>query len=224
LNNKRYEEAYNLLSDDFKNRMFPTLEYFTSYVEKVFDRKKVCYIDSYNTYNNLYVCKVRILNDILAEGVSSEYNLGSLDDVYTISEYPSGNFKISFLEFITTDFPNAFLSTDALNISVIRKNQFYKEAEYEIYCKNNGTNTIALSDISQGFSGISLTYDNSEKLSAIIIDNLPGDFIINPNEEKSITLKFRHHSVNPNKPQKIIFEKVKFGDNLINPIEIPLHP
>ncbi len=61
------QEAYNLLTDDCKEELFPTLEIFiNNYYNNIFTTYKIYNLQSWITSGNSYTYKVRILNDILS--------------------------------------------------------------------------------------------------------------------------------------------------------------
>ena len=72
-NNKEYENAYNLLSNEFKSKYCNTLDGFKSYVDELFDEKKIYNIQNYSNVDNVYVYRIRLLEDILATGTTDGY-------------------------------------------------------------------------------------------------------------------------------------------------------
>ena len=54
-NNKQYEEAYSMISDDCKKVYFPTIDRFKEYVDLVFNEKKIYYLQNYSNYKDIWV-------------------------------------------------------------------------------------------------------------------------------------------------------------------------
>ena len=68
-NDKNFEEAYKLLSDECKSVLYPDVETFTKqYGEKLFNEKKDCIIQAW--YSNIY--RIKITADLLASGSTGE--------------------------------------------------------------------------------------------------------------------------------------------------------
>lgn len=61
------EKAYNLLTDDCKSELFPTLEIFVNnYYKKIFTNYKTYNIQAWIISDSSYTYKIRILDDILS--------------------------------------------------------------------------------------------------------------------------------------------------------------
>lgn len=61
---KEYENAYNLLYSEFKEKYFPTLESFKEYVDKTYPEEFALEYDDITRQGNIYVLRLKIL-DIL---------------------------------------------------------------------------------------------------------------------------------------------------------------
>ena len=68
-NEKDYEQAYSMLSNSCKERLYPTIEYFkNNYIDKVFTQKRIYNLESWISTNNRYTYKIKILDDIIQTG------------------------------------------------------------------------------------------------------------------------------------------------------------
>lgn len=64
------EQAYNLLSKDCKQYLFPDVKSFkTIYYDKVFNKKRELKTELWNNQKGSYTYRVTIVNDVLAKGV-----------------------------------------------------------------------------------------------------------------------------------------------------------
>ena len=81
-NNGEIEEAYNLLSEECKEELFPDLETFkNNYHSKIFTDYKMYNLMAWINSDNCFTYKVEITEDILTTGGASELNI---EDYYTI--------------------------------------------------------------------------------------------------------------------------------------------
>ena len=62
-----------MLSNEFKSKYCNTLDGFKSYVDELFDEKKIYNIQNYSNVDNVYVYRIRLLEDILATGTTDGY-------------------------------------------------------------------------------------------------------------------------------------------------------
>ena len=89
IENKRYEEAYKVLYDDFKINYFPTLESFESYAKSKFP--KMCSLEFTNIERNgeIYVLWVSITNSLSSQSSSIDMN-------FVVKENALNDFVMSF--------------------------------------------------------------------------------------------------------------------------------
>ena len=153
-NNKKFEDAYKLVSTDCKNNLFTTYEIFKkTYCDKIFNTYKTYTTENWN--GNTY--KVRITEDPLATGKTS--NDMSIQDYMTIVE-ENNEEKLNINNYIGRNKINAVNTQNNVKIEVISRDTF---AEYEVYntrVTNNSDKTIYL--------------DDGEKTSTIYVEDSNG--------------------------------------------------
>ena len=98
-NEKDYESAYNLLSTDCKNNIYHNIEDFKKYVDSVFPNKKIYNIQNFSNKDNVYIYTVKILNDILASGLSNEEDSNVYSEKYAIIT-ENNELKLSIREYV----------------------------------------------------------------------------------------------------------------------------
>ena len=87
---KNYENAYDLLYDDFKERYFPRFEDFTTYCNKSFPKMMdVNHTNIERTEGNTYVLWVTVSDMLKGKDSSREMN-------FVIEEKAIADFKLSF--------------------------------------------------------------------------------------------------------------------------------
>ena len=79
-NNKQLEEAYNMLSTECKQQVYPSIENFKkSYYDIVFSTQKEIDVKSWIIKNNIYTYKVSFTEDLMANK-----NAKQTEDYYSI--------------------------------------------------------------------------------------------------------------------------------------------
>ena len=81
-NQKQYQEAYSMIKPECREFVYPTLEDFKSYVDYVFKTPKIYNIQNYSNKNGKYFYRVRILDDILATGLTDTDTVEYFEDKY----------------------------------------------------------------------------------------------------------------------------------------------
>lgn len=87
IENKKFDEAYNMLYDEFKNTYFDNIEKFKSYIEKKYPEIIAVDYISFQREGNYYIISVKI-EDIINEK--------SFEQKFILREYDYNDFKLSF--------------------------------------------------------------------------------------------------------------------------------
>ena len=98
-NNKEYEKAYEMISSDCKEYIYPDISYFKNYVDYVFETDKVYSIQNYSNYNNAYIYRIRIFDDILATGLTGQDTLRYFEEKLVFTK-ENGKLLLSLKGFI----------------------------------------------------------------------------------------------------------------------------
>lgn len=193
-NNGEYEKAYNLITDECKKNVYPTLEQFTSYVQDVFEGKKKIYnIQSYSIVGNKYIYNIRILDDILATGTTDGYYY--YEEKFVMIE-DNGEIKLSIGEFVENKELNLVAEEDNMIIEISNVNVDYETLEYEVKVTNKTDKFIVIADNTQS--------------NEIILD-------LGEETRRPTNMEVAYFYVRPNssKKQKIVFDK--FYDDGLTP-------
>ena len=140
-NNNQIEQAYNMLSSDCKEAVFPTIQNFqNNYVEKIFTTNRSVKIEDSMYGNSIY--KITYSNDILANGGYQSEN--TFQDYCYITEEDNAT-RLSINQFIRTEMINKNTTGSSIYANVMQK-QIYVDYEiYEIQITNQSDDTILLS-------------------------------------------------------------------------------
>ncbi len=202
-NNGEYEQAYNLITDECKENVYPTLEQFTSYVKEVFEGKKKIYnIQSYSIVGNKYIYSIRILDDILANGTTDGYYY--YEEKFVMIE-ENGEIKLSIGEFVEKKNLNLAAEDDNMVIEITNVSMDYDTIEYEVKIRNKTDKYIVISDNMQSdeivldIGGQTRRPNNMEY----------AYFFISPNSVKTQKLQFNKFYDDGLTPNNLTFKMIR---------------
>lgn len=184
--NHNFNEAYQLLSKDIRNNMYQSESLFENlYCKNRFEGDKQYSFQLWTSNNNMYTYLVKVYNNMLTTGKSNdEY----IEDYVTVVK-EDGKYVLNINSYIGKEGVNLSSSNEYLTIR-INNGYIYKDYEiFEILIKNN-TNERILLDSEEQTKTMYITDNMENKFEAILNENLDSDLIINPNEVKSIRIKF----------------------------------
>ena len=197
-NNKKFEDAYKLVSTDCKNNLFTTYEIFKkTYCDKIFNTYKTYTTENWN--GNTY--KVRITEDPLATGKTS--NDMSIQDYMTIVE-ENNEEKLNINNYIGRNKINAVNTQSNVKIEVISRDTF---AEYEVYnirVTNNSDKTIYLDDVEKT-STIYVEDSNGLKYNAASGEIIYSTLKIRPGSTVEYAIKYTNTYRASRKIKKLVF-------------------
>ncbi|MBR2786733.1 MAG: hypothetical protein IKD76_04490 [Clostridia bacterium] len=202
-NNGEYEQAYNLITDECKENVYPTLDQFTGYVEHVFEGKKKIYnIQSYSIVGNKYIYNIRILDDILATGTTGGYYY--YEEKFVMIE-ENGTIKLSIGEFIEKKNLNLVAEDENMVIEISSVSADYDTIEYEVKIRNKTDKYIVISDNMQSNEIILDLGDQTRRPNNMEY----AYFFINPNSEKTQKLQFNKYYDDGTTPKKLTFRMIR---------------
>ena len=144
-NSKQYENAYHMLSQTCKDEYFPSIEIFKQYVDIVFNEDKIYYIQDFSNKDNVYIYRMRILEDIMKTGLTGKKDLSYYEEKVIIEE-KDGQLFLSIREHITTDELDGVYEDDYIKIWLEEKAVGYETEKYTIKIKNKTSNYAVLVD------------------------------------------------------------------------------
>ena len=143
--NKKYEEAYNMLSEGCKTTYFPNINNFKTYVDSVFDEEKAYYIQNYSNYKDYYIYQVRIFENIMKTGLTGKSDIAFYEEKISIHE-ENGELKLGLRQYITTEDMDDIYEDDYLKIWIEKKYVFYEQETFEVKIKNKSDFIAVLAD------------------------------------------------------------------------------
>lgn len=178
-NNAEYEKAYNCITEECKEAVYPSLEIFTEYVKNIFEGKKKTYnVQAYSVVDNTYVYNIRILDDILANGTSDGYYY--YQEKLILKE-ENGEMKLSIGEFVGEENLNINVEDENMIIRIASVFVDYETETYKIVIENKSNDKyIVVADGTQS-NEVILNSGTRQKLPAEAEKQLivkPGSFVM----------------------------------------------
>lgn len=205
-NNGKIKEAYDLLSTDCKEEMFPVLEKFKNdYTDLVFNTAKTYDIKLWMS-GKYSIYKISIYENALAVGV---VNNNAIDSYYTVVE-ENNDYKININNFIAKEELNTENSNDYVRINVISRKIYIDYEEYEIKITNNTQKTILMDGYRKNNS-MYLQDSVGGKKTAYTNEIPERLLIINPLLSITRTIKF-----NKSYTEKISSKGITFEDIILD--------
>lgn len=199
-NDAKINEAYNILSNECKENMYPTLQYFIqNYYNGNFATNKIYNIQSW--IGSIY--KVDLKENMLHTGNAS---VSSKQDYITVV-YEEGQYKLNINNYIGRTSLNKQANIENLELKVIHKDSYM---DYEIYTfeiKNNNDTHVYLDDLTKTDT-VYITDKNNIKHVAYSHELAEEDLHIYPHSEKQIQIKFSNKHITGREYLKIVFENV----------------
>lgn len=206
-NNGNFEEAYNMLSSDCKNVLYPTLEDFkNNYCAINFDKRKTYNLQSWITYDNRYTYMVELAEDILSTGKVS--NLKK-QDYYTVIE-ENGSYYLNISGFIEKNIINKSNKAHSLQIIVESEEVFIDYLNLNITVSNQTRNNILLDSGENAYS-VYVTDSENIKYVSYLYESSNSDLVVRAKSSKNFNIKF----MKTYKQQRPIIT-VNFEDIILN--------
>lgn len=207
-NNKDYEAAYNLLTEDCKNNIYPDMELFKQYVDSVFPSKKIYNIQNFSNKDNVYIYTVSILNDILASGLNNEEDEKVYSEKYIIKE-ENGQLKLSIREYIGRQNLTYIYEDEYMKIKIESVDIKYDNITYNLNITNKSENYIVYSDYSVDYE---ISLDTSEGLKRRA-DSVLEPIILDQLESKNFSVKYTIFYDENTQIEDMLFDYIRIYEN-----------
>ncbi len=206
-NNHNTEEAYNMISDDCKEEIYPNLEDFeTGYFENLFGNEKRTYSIE-KLLENTYI--VKFTGDLLATGRSgSDY---SYQDYITVVE-ENGENKLNINKYIGKEEINKKSSSNDIETRVLYRKKYMDYEIYTMKIKNNTDGNILLDQLIDT-DKIYLKDNNDTKHIAYSNEIVKDDLVIYQGHTNEIEIKFDNPYVSGRTIKSICFSEVVLNYN-----------
>lgn len=202
-NGQKVEEAYNLISDECKEEMYPELKDFQeSYYNQVFAGQKKN-VTTENWIGNIY--KVDFKDDFLSTGKYTTEN--TLQDYITIVSDDNNEYKLNINKYVGRYAINKEVNSEDVNIKVVQRDTYM---DYEIYTfevTNNSDLSIILGD-TQNLDASYLVDKNDLQYNAYVHELAQPQLMITSKQTKKIKIKYFNQYSSTRQIKKLVFPKV----------------
>ena len=203
-NNKDYEKAYNMLSDECRENLYPTIDDFKLYIDKIFDEKKIYTIQNYSNVDNKYIYEVNIFEDILATGLTGKEDLRMYSEKFVITK-ENNKLSLAVRNFIGNTENHQIYEDNYIKVEITEVIQAYETQKYKVKLTNRTENTIVLADQTERYE-IMLELNNENRN----IENIPfGGIYLNPYETKEMEFEFVKFVDEEDQAKSMIFNAVR---------------
>ena len=187
-NEKDYQSAYNLLTEDCKNELYNTLDIFIeNYCNKVFNIEKTYNLELWQYSTNTYTYRITYIeNNMLATGEINSNN--NIEDYITIVENTDGN-KLNINGFIEKRNINKMQEQNGIKITINDRFMYREYEKYNITIKNNTDKTILISEKINS-NDICLIDSNEIEYDSMLNEVPSVNLELQPGTEKKIDIRF----------------------------------
>lgn len=150
-NNKEYDKAYEMISDDCKNNEFKNKEEAIGYMIRIFPYNRKYEIQAYMKRQNYYIYQVKIFDDFLKTGLTKaryEYD----DEKITIVDSKEG-LKLNIRGYVKTENANGMYENNNLKIEALKRHFGFMNESYTIKVTNRSDKTLILNDSGKNRNG-----------------------------------------------------------------------
>ena len=198
-NSKNLEKAYEMLTDECKELVYPNLEAFkNNYYNNIFANNKKVYSFE-NWYNNTYM--VTIENDALSSGIIDN-NIEKKVDYMTIKEN-----KLNISSYIERTTIDKEMKQDGIQLLINSKDTFMDCEIYNVTILNNTENTICLANVNNT-QDIYLVDSDGIKYNIYNHELLQSKMTIKSNYKEDINLKFYSSYIREKELEGMVFSNV----------------
>lgn len=200
-NQKELQKAYDLLTEECKTQMYPTLEIFEqAYYNDIFKgESKNCSVE--NWINDTY--KVEIKEDILVTGKSNDY---AKQDYITVKK-EKDEYKLNINSYIGKTELNETTKQDNICMEVLNKNTYMEYEEYTIKVTND-TEHLMLLDGRTNVKTLYLQDSKGNRYDSYTQQLTEPMLTISAGETKEVTIRFYSAYQSTKRIEYVVFSDI----------------
>lgn len=206
-NESQTEKAYNMLSEECKEVLYPSIEIFEKeYLKKFFEFKRTYKIQSWITNKNKYIYRVELMEDILSSGNSS--NAKKIDYYTVVKE--EDKYYLNIESFIEKNEINKYNENEIAKISVLSEDVFMNCVYLNIEVENKTSEPLLIDEGKKGDS-VYLKDTNDIGYASLLFEEQQDNLTVRRKNKKEFRIKFeKEYSTN------ITIKEIGFTDMVIN--------
>ena len=200
-NNKEYEKAYNLLSNEYRKNH--PLNELKSYIDNTFNENKIYVIQDYSNKSNIYLYKVKLMEDIMSTGLTGKENLEYTEDMVVIKKN-GNNIEVSLGNDILEETLNKAFENEYIKVTLTKKVTKYDKEIYTVRIANRTDYTIVINDYAN-INSVKLDLGDIQKN----ISSGDSEIIVEPESTYEIEMPFDKFFDDGRKAKALKFEAVR---------------
>ena len=204
-NNGEIEKAYNMLTDECKTLIYPTIESFTqNYYQRIFYINRMYSLQNWYDDGSLYTYYIKYTEDVLASGnLNSEDNKG---DYITVVETENG-YRLNISSYVGREMMNDKVNSDNIVITVNWLDMYMDYTIANLSVTNNRESDISL-DTKDGNYTMYMYDTNNVKYNSFLHENSEEQLRVRNGLTNTINIKF-NKMYNPERELRgVIFSNV----------------
>lgn len=207
-NNNQIQEAYDMLSAECKELLYPNINVFNqAYVQSIFYIKRMYSMQNWYIGSNIYTYYIKYTEDIMATGnVNSDENKG---DYITIIK-KGDKYYLNISSYVGRQDINKAISKQNIFIKVNWVDMYIDYTIINLTANNNTEKTICI-DTKEDTSSTYIYDKNNVKYTSFINENPMTELVIRSQSTSTINIKF-----NKLYNQSRILTGIAFKDIILN--------
>lgn len=204
-NEGNIDEAYNLLTNECKENLYPKLEDFKlKYCDRYFKTKRDYNLQSWIKNGDIVIYQMRITEDMLSTG---KYQSDAYQDYITVVNTENGQ-KLNINGYVCRKEINKSIRQEGLEINVIRVDVYMDYEEYTIKVINNTSKVIMLDSMKNSAYTLRLKSNSNTYYSSRASSLSYTKLIVNPQENRKMEIQFNKKYTMDSSIKSIIFSQI----------------
>lgn len=197
----KIQDAYNLLTENCKNELFPTIEHFKNNYYNIYFLTTKLYSKEHFVVDTY---KIKLYDDILSTG---NVNTNAIEDYFTLEKQKDDTIKLNISNYIGNKKINIKNTDENLQIKIVKKDIYKEYEKYELEVTNLTYNTILL-DSKENTKTMYLVGDNNVKYYSISHEILKENLIIKPKATVKISIKYNKEYNSNRTVNQVVFSDI----------------
>ena len=204
-NNSEWQLSYNMLSDACKEYSFNnSIDEYMEYVYTKMPTPKNYAIQDFSNNGNTYIYQIKYTDDMLATGLTNT-TYQYTEEKMIFKKQKDGTIEMSVGNFVDYGDIKNISENEYLKIDVKSVVKYYSMEEYTVKLTNRSDYTIVIAD-NQMEKEIGLKLKSEELRDRLTAGE---EIVLEPNESRTITLKFQKFYDNNDDAKSIIFNSIR---------------
>lgn len=206
-NNKKFPEAFALLTEDCKKNVFEdSEEKFTEYASAIFKTKKRYSIQNYSNYGGKYIYNLKIIDDIIKTGLTGQ-EYAYYEEKIAIKEN-GDKLQLCVNDYMDYEELKKVAEDDNIKIRVENRIKYYNYEIYTVRITNKTEKDLVLYDSLAG-NELYLEIGNENRMPSKVSSTIA----LIPEETRTFQITFSKYYDEQTEDDSINFNKIRIMDN-----------